>query len=121
MKGNQVCGAAGERIAGEYLELIGYRIIEKNFRTGHLEIDIIASDDDCIVFVEVKTRKSDRFGEAYDSISRKKISNIRKAACNYLSNREDKAFFHQVRIDVVAIDLSAVKGRLLLRHLKGVS
>ena len=118
---NQVCGAAGERIAGEYLKLIGYRLLEKNFRTGHLEIDIVASDRGCVVFVEVKTRKNDRFGDAFDAVKRNKISNIRKAACNYLSNKKDKGFFNEIRIDVIAIDISAGKGEMLLRHLKGVS
>ncbi|MBN2184269.1 MAG: YraN family protein [Candidatus Krumholzibacteriota bacterium] len=118
---NQVCGASGERIAGEYLKLVGYRLLDRNYRTGHLEIDIVASDRGCLVFVEVKTRKSDRFGDAFDAVKRDKISNIRKAAYSYLSNKRDNVIFNEIRIDLIAIDISACRGEMLLRHLKGVS
>jgi len=74
VKGNADCGRIGETIAAGYLRLIGYRIIERNLRIGRNEIDIVAFDGDCLVFVEVKTRRNSRFGSAAEAVGRKKVS-----------------------------------------------
>ena len=59
----QLQGFAGEDMAANLLRQKGYRILERNWRCGHLEVDIIAETDDYLVIVEVKTRKSTAFGE----------------------------------------------------------
>ncbi len=118
---NQVCGVSGEKIAAEYLRLSGYRLLERNYRTGRLEVDIVASEGRCLVFVEVKTRRSERFGDGLDAVTKNKILNIRKAAFGYLSSKTGGAVFDEIRIDVIAIDISAYRGEMLLRHLKGIS
>lgn len=120
MKNNNTSGAAGERIACEYLGLLGYSILEKNYRAGHLEIDIIASYEGCVVFVEVKTRKNNSYGDALDAVSRQKIRNIKRAAYVYLTKQRPERTSSEIRLDVIAIDINAGRGRLLLRHLKGV-
>ena len=59
---NQRYGQKGETLAVRYLQKTGYRILEKNYRTNLGEIDIIAKDRDFIVFVEVKARQTESFG-----------------------------------------------------------
>lgn len=121
MSGKIDVGASGERIAGEYLRLSGYRILETNHRSGHLEIDLIAERDGCLVFVEVKTRRGDSFGGALESVGRTKLNNLRRAARIYLSGTPGRARYSEYRIDLVAIDLAPGSGGLVLRHLMGIA
>jgi len=119
VEGKAVTGARGERIAAEYLRLIGYRIIETNHRIGHLEIDIVAEKDDCLVFVEVRTKRSRTFGDALSSVDRNKRSRLRRAAGSYLSALEAERSCRDIRIDVIGIDISASQGEMSLRHIRG--
>ncbi len=114
-------GKTGETIASEYLRLRGYRIIERNYRAGHLEIDIIASARGCLAFIEVKTRKGKGFGEAVEAVGRTKIKNMRNAAKYYLFKEECQGGFHDLRFDLVAIDLDPGGEGMTLKHLKGIA
>lgn len=71
---NKAKGDQGERIACEFLEKIGYRIVKTNYRKRHGEVDIIAANDKegIINFIEVKTRSSDRFGKPFEAVDDKK-------------------------------------------------
>ncbi|SFG40650.1 putative endonuclease [Desulfotomaculum arcticum] len=95
-------GIQGEDIAAQYLQKKGLVILERNFRCRLGEIDIIARDGDCLVFIEVKTRSSDRFGLAQDSITRQKIYKVRRLAQAYLAQRSFSGL--NVRFDVVAVN-----------------
>ena len=121
MTGNIDCGRIGEAIAAEYLRLIGYGIIERNLRIGRNEIDIIASDGDCIVFVEVKTRRSDRFGPAAAAVGKDKLIGIRRAAGRYLSRPGVRRAFSESRIDVIAVEIDWSGDRMTVELLRGVS
>ncbi|HSG26849.1 MAG TPA: YraN family protein [Candidatus Krumholzibacterium sp.] len=121
MEGKGTAGAGGERIAAEYLRLAGYRIIETNHRTGHLEIDIIAELEGCLVFVEVRTRRSGNFGDALSSVDRGKVCRIRRAAGRYLSALKGGRHYDTVRIDVIGIDIRASRGEMSLRHIRGAA
>ncbi len=121
MDGNISTGSAGERIAAEYLRLTGSVILENNYRSGHLEVDLVARERDCLVFVEVKTRRTGRFGDALDAVRYDKISNIRKAARRYISSGRAPSGYSEIRFDLIAIDLSSSEGTLILRHVKGIS
>ena len=71
-------GKFGEDIAGKFLENIGYKIIDKNFKTKFGEIDIIAKDKNTFVFIEVKTRNSDEYGApqlAVNNYKKKRLKN----------------------------------------------
>jgi putative endonuclease len=114
-------GESGERIAGEYLRLSGYRILETNYRSGHLEIDLIAERNGCLVFVEVKTRRDDSFGGALEAVGRSKLRNLRMAARIYLSGAPGKARYTEYRIDLVAIDFDPEGEGMVLRHLKAIA
>ena len=114
-------GSSGERIAGEYLKLSGYRILETNYRSGHLEIDLIAEGNACLVFIEVKARRNDSFGSALESISKSKLRNIRMAARMYLSSAPRRIGYLEYRFDLVAIDLDHNGDGMVLRHVKGIT
>lgn len=94
-------GKAGEEIAVKYLRKQGYKIICENYRSGLGEIDIIAQDRDTVVFVEVKSRTSDKFGFPYESIDRKKQNQIMKSALIYV--KKEKIAHTNLRFDVISI------------------
>lgn len=93
-------GAWGEHIAREHLERQGYRTVETNFRTRFGEIDIIAAHGQYIVFVEVKTRKSDRFAAAREFVTPQKQQRLRAAAAEWLQQHPTD---QQPRFDVVEV------------------
>lgn len=77
---NKKVGAIGEKIAKEYLQKEGYKILETNFYCRFGEIDIVAKNGDEIVFVEVKTRKQIRYGNGAESVNYYKKNHIYKVA-----------------------------------------
>lgn len=96
-------GRIGEEIAHRQLLSKGYFIRERNFTFGKLEIDIIAEKDEILVFVEVKTRNSNYFGEPYEAVSRQKQKQIIKAANAYIDQFECDL---EARFDVFSLILS---------------
>ena len=96
-------GEKAEDIAAKYLEKSGYEIIEKNFTTKLGEIDIIAKDNDTLVFVEVKARTSLKFGLPEHSITYTKQRKISKVALLYLKARKQITKNKKARFDVVSI------------------
>ena len=80
---NKYTGTKGEEMAAAYLTQNGYSIVERNWRFKHWEVDIIASKGNCMHFFEIKTRTSDMYGHPEESISRKKMTNLRNAAEEY--------------------------------------
>ncbi|SFT84294.1 putative endonuclease [Lishizhenia tianjinensis] len=101
---NQILGKLGENLAVQYLLDKGYTIVDRNYRYGRNEVDIIVSDQNHIVFVEVKTRNNNNIGEPYQAVTRKKQKQIIKVAHNYLveNNIETEA-----RLDVISIVLNS--------------
>ncbi|MDF1611140.1 MAG: YraN family protein [Stygiobacter sp.] len=97
----RIKGKEGEEIASLFLKNLGYEIIEMNYQYGHGEIDIIAKDNDEIVFVEVKTRKSLQFGSPEFAFTKSKINQVKKIAFAYLT--ENNLENLTVRIDAIAI------------------
>ena len=94
-------GANYEKIAGEYLILQGYEIIEYNFYSRIGEIDIVAKHNGYLVFVEVKYRENGEKGHPLEAISLKKQSKISKCAVYYLKKKH--LCEHPVRFDVVSV------------------
>jgi len=76
----QILGQTGETVAVRYLKKYGYKIIETNYRNSLGEIDIIASDKDVIVFVEVKTRRNNLFVHPKEAVTQKKQLTISRVA-----------------------------------------
>lgn len=93
-------GKTGEDLAVEYLISKGYQILERNWRSGHKEIDIIALDDNTLVVVEVKTRKCDDYGEPGIAVGPMKQRMLVWAAEAYVRyNKLDV----DVRFDIISI------------------
>ena len=93
-------GNQGERIACQYLVSKGFTILERNWRSRHLELDIICRNADFLVFVEVKYRKNVRFGDPVEFITAQKMQNLSDAAAMYIEQADYKGF---IRFDIIGI------------------
>jgi len=93
-------GKRGEELAAEFLQNKGYTILEKNWRRGYLEVDLICMDKQCLVLVEVKTRADLRYGTPEEFVTRKKEKNLLDAAEKYI---EIKGLENEVRFDIVSV------------------
>jgi putative endonuclease len=100
VKHNQRVGTWGEEIAAEYLTGQGFEIVTRNARTPYGEIDIIARQGETVVFLEVKTRTSDKMGLPEDSITARKRQHMLSAAEHYAMESE----IDHWQIDVIAIE-----------------
>jgi putative endonuclease len=100
-------GLAAEDRAAQFLTSQGYRVIERNFRSKFGEIDLIAQDGETLVFVEVKARSSNLFGNPEDAVDHHKLEHIRKAGEYYVSLHANLPILH--RIDVVSIEGESIK------------
>lgn len=95
-------GRVGEKRVVRYLESNGYEVLESNLRFHHREVDIVAKKGGVIAFVEVKTRKTGRFGMGMDSIRSGKMRNIVSVARYYIEKH--RLYDYNVRFDVASID-----------------
>ena len=101
MLNNRELGTIGENIAVKYLNKNGYQIIERNFRKRYGEIDIIAKDKDYTVFIEVKLRRSVKYGYPGEAVNLYKQNKIKKIAEVYLY--ENNGYDYKIRFDVIEI------------------
>lgn len=101
---NKLKGKTGEQIACSYLKKSGYEIFHKNFTTAIGELDIVASDGEYLVFVEVKTRLDDTFGSPAEAVDYRKRRKISEVAAQYI--KKFRYFDVPVRFDVVEVWLS---------------
>lgn len=97
-------GKIGEDLACVYLKKLNYKIIERNFRIRGGEIDIIAINNNTLVYVEVKTRSSHQFGLPEEAVGFHKLKFLERASQFYRLQRKNLPKLE--RIDVLAIDLS---------------
>lgn len=81
-------GTWGEEVAAEYLREQGYIILERDWHSGHRDIDIIARNNEYVVFIEVKTRRNTDFATPEQAVDWKKRRNLRRAITHYLSYRK---------------------------------
>ncbi len=96
-------GQAGEEIAIRHLQKLGYRILERNYRCSLGEIDIVARDRDTLVFVEVKSRKTEAFGDPELAVGKAKQKKLSLISLYYL---EQKHYAEaNARFDVVAVKM----------------
>lgn len=96
-----VFGRIGEEAAALHLERRGYRILARNYRTGFAEVDLIARRGTTLVFVEVKTRSSLRFGAPVEAVSAEKQRRLSKVALDYMLQHSLEG--HEARFDVVSV------------------
>jgi putative endonuclease len=108
-------GSRGESLAARFLEENGYRILERGYRWGHKEIDIIASREKALVFVEVKSRSRRESLPPFLSVNTRKQGQILKVARAYLA-RHVPPGGTDIRFDVISIVLSG-DGRHEIEHI----
>lgn len=97
-------GKMGEDIALKEIKRLGYKLITRNYRCSLGEIDIIARDGDCLVFLEIKTRKGRSTGYAKEAVDRRKRGQISKAALTYM--KANGCYDERARFDVIAISIN---------------
>ncbi|RVW03653.1 YraN family protein [Rhodococcus spongiicola] len=98
---NLALGAMGEDLAAQRLVEAGLRIVDRNWRCRHGELDLVAVDGDTVVFVEVKTRSGLGYGSPAESVTYAKQRRIRMLAQRWLS--ESERHWPHVRFDVVSV------------------
>ncbi len=106
-------GVTGEQMAARYLEDQGYVILDRNYRKGHKEVDIIALDHGELVVIEVKTRTNEDLFAAEQAVDHRKRQNIIRVANNYMRR------YHRtepLRFDIIAIVGSGATAEI--RHTK---
>ena len=94
-------GVLGERLAARHLESSGYAVIERNFRFGHREIDLIVRRGETVAFVEVKTRKGRGYGHPLEAITALKRREVERVARHWLRRRRRAGIVY--RFDAVAV------------------
>jgi putative endonuclease len=112
-------GAAGEALAAAHLERLGYRIVTRNHRTRHGELDLVAADARTLVFAEVKTRRAGPSARPWQALHERKRAQVRRMARSYLAEVEDRPRGLAIRFDAIGVVIDA-RGRLVaLDHLEG--
>lgn len=97
-------GLRGEKLALQFLRQKGYKILERNYRKKFGEVDIIALHQRVVVFIEVKTRRTKRYGSPFEAVGQHKQRQLVKIAQDYLIAKDLSDA--PARFDVVGVDLS---------------
>ncbi|MFA5668770.1 MAG: YraN family protein [Balneolaceae bacterium] len=94
-------GDQGENLACDYLVQLGWEILDRNYFSGHSEVDIIARDEAVYVFIEVKMRSNTKYGHPIEYVTENKVAHVFKAAEAWM--REQKITNTPMRFDVIGI------------------
>lgn len=109
-------GEWGEACAARLLKTKGYTLLGRRFRvTARDELDLVARQGSCLVFVEVKTRKSEGFGRPSDAVDRRKRHVLSRAAVRYLARLPEPVLF---RFDIVEVIGQPDQGDPAIRHIE---
>jgi putative endonuclease len=100
MASHNELGKWGEEVAADYLLRQGYTIIERDWKSGHRDLDIIAQEGKTVVFVEVKTRRNRQFADPEMAVDYQKIRHLQQAANHYIKYRHIN---NDVRFDVITV------------------
>jgi len=113
----QHLGRLGERLAGEHLERLGYRVLARNHHTRLGELDLVLTDGETLVFCEVKTRRLGS-GEPWESLHGAKRSQVRRMAAAWLAEVSDRPWYAELRFDAVGVLVDGRDGLVRLDHLQ---
>ncbi len=94
-------GLLGERLAASYLERLGYRILERNYRSGHREVDLIVRRGNLVAFVEVKARAGEGFGHPLEAITALKRREVERVARTWRRRHGGRGLHY--RFDAIGI------------------
>lgn len=117
MRAKDQLGLDGEAAATLHLQRAGLDIIDRRWRCAHGELDIVALDGDTVVFVEVKTRRDERFGHPFEAITPAKVRRLRALAGLWLQTNGRRG---PVRMDAVAV-IAPRSGSWRIEHLRDIS
>lgn len=111
---SQVLGEAGERIAEAWLAERGWRILDRRFRSGHRDLDLVAERSGVVAFVEVKTRRGKDFGHPVEAVNWRKQRELARSASVWIARFG--AGEHLFRFDVVGVLMG--EGGARVRHVE---
>ena len=117
MATHNIIGKKGEEIAKKYLEDKGYKIIECNYKTKRSEIDIITQYKNTLVFVEVRTKRGERYGTPEETIDYKKRMRLKQNAAAYIHRRKYNGFY---RIDAMCLLIDENQGLRRIDHYENI-
>ncbi len=103
-------GKEGEKLAADYLIENGFEVIKRNYRYRRFEIDIIAKKEETLVFVEVKTRSANYFGEPEEALDEKQSAQIIEAAENFILETDWEG---DIRFDIISV---LKRGKIKITH-----
>jgi putative endonuclease len=109
----------GEELAAEYLIKKGYKIIDRNFRKGYGELDLVSTYQNTLIFIEVKTRTTDKFGGVKESITYSKLKSLIRTTQFYKLTHPKLP--EQLRIDAVFVKLNYDNQVESIEHLENIS
>lgn len=113
-------GRAGEQLALEHLDRLGYELVARNHRTRFGELDLVVTDGATLVFVEVKTRRATTAGRVpWEALHERKQRRVRAMAAAFLGEVDDRPRTRAIRFDAIGVVIDA-RGRLVrLDHVEG--
>ena len=117
MAAHNELGKWGEDLAAAYLAKKGYEILERDWKSGHHDLDIIARDEDTLVIIEVKTRRNRLFGDPEEAIDYKKRMSLQSAINHYVKSHRTG---RDIRFDIISI-VGTIGSTPEIEHLKDVT
>lgn len=117
MRVKDAVGRFGEDVAEQYVQGLGWQVLDRNWRGPAGELDLVALDGDELVAVEVKTRRSLAFGYPAEAVTAAKLARLRRLVAQWLAAHDEHP--GSVRVDVVAI-LAPRGAPISVEHLRGV-
>ncbi|MFA5318058.1 MAG: YraN family protein [Patescibacteria group bacterium] len=118
LNNNKKIGNFGEQLACDFLRKRGYKIIERNCKISYEEIDIIAEEGDVLVFVEVKTRISQYYGDGSEAVAGVKQQRLNQAIQKYLDKY--KLWHREPRCDLITIFINKATKSAKIEHFKDI-
>ena len=117
MAAHNELGKWGEDIAAAFIEKKGYEILQRDWKSGHHDLDIIARDEDTLVIVEVKTRRNRLYGDPEEAIDYKKRLSLQSAINHYVKSNRINA---PIRFDIISI-VGKIGSTPEIDHIKDVT
>lgn len=107
-------GLQGERVAERWLLMRGWRVLQRRYRSGHRDIDLIAKRDNLVAFVEVKARSGNEFGDPVEAVNWKKRNELVRSASTWIDRHGRSGEVY--RFDVIGVLVSGERVRV--RHVE---
>jgi len=117
VRAKDAVGRYGEEVAVAHVRAAGWTVLDRNWRCPAGELDVVGMDGRELVTVEVKTRRSDRFGSPAEAVTAIKLARLRRLTAAWLQAHDVHP--ESVRIDVIAVTLPP-RGAAVVEHLVGV-